>query len=100
MVGSITFHGVSEGVIAQQRFVDTEAYRAARYRGELIVDKFASRRRFAGWAEWAQARLQVRPSFLPSDVRAATSVAALLQFGCFRSRLVIYREHCWLEMAF
>ena len=62
MVGSVAFRGPG-GVAAQQCFLNSEAYRAARDRGELIVDKFASRRRFAGWAEWAQFKLQV-PSHL------------------------------------
>ena len=58
-VGATAFGGPGEGVATQQRFVDNEPYRAAR-RGSLIVDKFASRRRFAGWGEWAQERIQVR----------------------------------------
>ena len=59
VVGSVTFGGPGFGVVAQQRFIDNEAYRAAR-RGDLIVHKFASRRRFAGWGEWAQERIRVR----------------------------------------
>ena len=46
-------------VFAHQRFVDNEPYRAAR-RGRLIVDKFASRRRFEGWGAWSQDRIRVR----------------------------------------
>ena len=48
-------------MVAHQRFVDNEAYRAAR-RGRLIVDKFSSRRRFEGWGAWAQDRIRVRGS--------------------------------------
>ena len=59
VVGATAFGGPGEGVATQQRFVDNEPYRAAR-RGSLIVDKFASRRRFAGWGEWAQERIRVR----------------------------------------
>ena len=59
VVGSVTFGGPGERTIAQQRFIDSEPYRAARM-GSFIVDKFASRRRFAGWGEWAQERIRVR----------------------------------------
>ena len=59
-MGSVAIGGPGEGIIARQRFIDSEAYRAAR-RGELIVNKFATRRRFAGWGEWAQERIRVRP---------------------------------------
>ena len=64
VIGTVKFDG-SGGVVALQRFVDNEPYRAARVRGELIVNKFASRRRFEGWGAWAQDRIRVsRPAFL------------------------------------
>ena len=59
VVGAVAFGGPGERTIAQQRFIDSEPYRAARM-GVLLVDKFASRRRFAGWGEWAQERIRVR----------------------------------------
>ena len=60
VIGTINFCGDGSGeVLAHQRFVDNEPYRAAR-RGRLIVDKFASRRRFEGWGAWAQERIRVR----------------------------------------
>ena len=52
-------HFGEDEILAQQRFVDNEAYRAAR-RGSLIVDRFASKRRFEGWGAWAQDRIRVR----------------------------------------
>ena len=62
MIGTVRFQGRGDGpgeeVVAHQRFVDNEPYRAAR-RGTLIVDKFASRRRFEGWGTWAQDRIRV-----------------------------------------
>ena len=58
IIGATVFGGPGEGVIAHQRFIDNEPYRAAR-RGSLIVNKYASRRRFAGWGEWAQDRIRV-----------------------------------------
>ena len=58
VVGATAFGGPGEGVSTQQRLVANEPYRAAR-RGSLIVDKFASRRRFAGWGDWAQERIRV-----------------------------------------
>ena len=62
VIGTVAFRGDgSGGVLAHQRFVDNEPYRAAR-RGSLIVDKFASRRRFEGWGAWAQDRIRVRGS--------------------------------------
>ena len=65
MTGTVCFRGDGPGeeVHAHQRFVDNEPYRAAR-RGRLIVDKFASRRRFEGWGAWAQDRIRVRGSSL------------------------------------
>ena len=65
MLASVQFgRGASDGdVLAHQRFVDDEPYRAAR-RGALIVDKFASKRRFEGWAAWAQDRIRVSGSSL------------------------------------
>ena len=64
IIGTVQFRGGGSGeVLAHQRFVDNEPYRAAR-RGRLIVDKFASRRRFEGWAAWAQERIRVRGSSL------------------------------------
>ena len=51
--------GIDGTIVAQQRFVDNEAYRAAR-RGTLSVDRFASRRRFEGWDTWAKDRIRVR----------------------------------------
>ena len=61
-IRSFQFRGDGSGdVQAHQRFVDNEPYRAAR-RGRLIVDKFASRRRFEGWGAWAQDRIRVRES--------------------------------------
>ena len=63
VIGNVKFEG-GGGVIAHQRFVDNEPYRAARFRGELIVNKFASRRRFEGWGAWAQDRIRVsNPAF-------------------------------------
>ena len=60
VIGTVQFRGDGSGeVLAHQRFVDNEPYRAAR-RGRLIVDKFASRRRFEGWGAWAQERIRVR----------------------------------------
>ena len=60
IIGTVQFRGGGSGeVLAHQRFVDNEPYRAAR-RGRLIVDKFASRRRFEGWGAWAQDRIRVR----------------------------------------
>ena len=58
--GAIHF-GRSGEITAQQHFIDNEAYRAAR-RGSLIVDRFASKRRFEGWGAWAQDRIRVRGS--------------------------------------
>jgi len=58
VMGTVNFNGTGE-VFARQQFVDNEPYRAAR-RGQLIVDKFASRRRFEGWGAWAQDRIRVR----------------------------------------
>ena len=64
MIGTVSICGGGSGeVLAHQRFVDNEPYRAAR-RGCLIVDKFASRRRFEGWGAWAQDRIRVRGSSL------------------------------------
>ena len=65
VIGTVQFRGDGSGeVLAHQRFVDNEPYRAAR-RGRLIVDKFASRRRFEGWGAWAQDRIRVRgPSWI------------------------------------
>ena len=60
--GAIHF-GRSGEITAQQHFIDNEAYRAAR-RGSLIVDRFASKRRFEGWGAWAQDRIRVRGSRL------------------------------------
>ena len=60
LIGSMRFDGEG-GVLAQQRFVDDEPYRAARHRGLLMIDKFASRRRFSGWGHWAKERIRVRP---------------------------------------
>ena len=57
VIGTVHFDGADE-VVARQSFVDNEPYRAAR-RGKLIVDKFASRRRFEGWGAWAQDRIRV-----------------------------------------
>ena len=62
IIGSVDFGGPGGRVIAQQRFVNDEPYRAAR-QGELVVNKFASRRRFAGWGDWAQERIRVRSLF-------------------------------------
>ena len=57
VIYAITFDGPA--VSSRQRFVDDEAYRAAR-RGHLIVDRMGSRRRFEGWGGWAQTRIQAR----------------------------------------
>ena len=48
--------GGAEGAPADYalKFFDCEAYRAARYRGELIIDRLASRRRFENWGAWAK----------------------------------------------
>ena len=59
MVGTLQFRGDGSGEVhSHQRFLDNEPYRAARW-GRLIVDKFASRRRFEGWGTWAQDRIRV-----------------------------------------
>ena len=62
VIGTVNFRGdESGGVLAHQRFVDNEPYRAAR-RGSLIVNRFASKRRFEGWGAWAQDRIRVSGS--------------------------------------
>ena len=72
MIGTVSICGGGSGeVLAHQRFVDNEPYRAAR-RGRLIVDKFASRRRFEGWGAWAQDRIRVRPWSLRSKALFVT----------------------------
>ena len=83
-IGSIIIRGDGPDepvVIARQRFIDNEPYRAAR-RGRLIVDKVASRRRFEGWGAWAQSRIQVswylslhsRLGWYPFDLRIYSSL--------------------------
>ena len=70
--------GASDGdVLAQQRFVDDEPYRAAR-RGALVVDKFASKRRFGGWAAWAQDRIRVRALLPPCTLFLVPCVNVIL----------------------
>jgi len=58
IVASVQFEKGGQAA-AQQRFVDNEPYRAARG-GRLVVDKFASKRRFESWGAWAQERIRVR----------------------------------------
>ena len=79
VVGAVAFGGPGERTIAQQRFIDSEPYRAARM-GVLLVDKFASRRRFAGWGEWAQERIRVSPrgASLPRPYKAHCKGALVL----------------------
>ena len=57
VICALTFDG--NAASSQQRFVDDDAYRAAR-EGRLIVDRLVSRRRFEGWGAWAQSRIQAR----------------------------------------
>ena len=71
-------------VFAHQRFVDNEPYRAAR-RGRLIVDKFASRRRFEGWGAWAQDRIRVRG--LGANCCAPLCTRALDPLANYRRRI-------------
>ena len=107
MTGTVCFRGDGPGeeVHAHQRFVDNEPYRAAR-RGTLVVDKFASRRRFEGWGTWAKDRIRVSgplstlrhsrpgpqrplPPASPLPGTTATSIPKRVDICCFPPRLLM-----------
>lgn len=79
MIGTVSIDDDKE-VVAYQRFVDNEPFRAAR-RGQLIVDKFASRRRFEGWGAWAQDRIRVSRSLVKKEVRQCRRAPGRMNTG-------------------
>ena len=84
-MGSLRFDGAARPVLARQRFVPSEAYAAAR-RGSLVVDRFASRRRFESWGAWAQDRIRVRGAFFGEGVRGGVHGPGRVCVGVLRAR--------------